>query len=91
MTASERREELAFDMGAMFVRALQGDYSLVNFYAKEFKIDFKDGKPFCPKFDFSSSERSLLEKVREILLNRERAWEFRIMEALRIIDERMGK
>ena len=40
----------AFNLGAMFVRALQGDYDLVNYYAKEIQIDFKDGKPYCPTF-----------------------------------------
>ena len=43
-------EKWAFNLGAMFVRALQGDYDLVNYYAKEIQIDFKDGKPYCPTF-----------------------------------------
>lgn len=38
-------EKWAFNFGAMFIRALQGDYELVDYYAREVQIDFKDGKP----------------------------------------------
>jgi hypothetical protein len=37
--------KMAENFGAMFVKALQGDYSLVDYYAKEMQIDFIDGKP----------------------------------------------
>ena len=46
--AQEEAAKLAENFGAMFVRALQGDYDLVDYYAKEMQIDFKDCKPFLP-------------------------------------------
>ncbi|MEK9207332.1 MAG: hypothetical protein AAB922_02545 [Patescibacteria group bacterium] len=61
-------EKRAFDLGAMFVRALQGDYDLVNHYAKEIQIDFKDGKPYCPTFGTPSDDKLNEEnkKLREL-------------------------
>lgn len=65
----EPLDENNFNLGAMFVEVLQGNYELVDQYAKEVKIEFKNGRPYVQHFALQTCPSAIGLSLKKLVVD----------------------